>query len=310
VVGGAQFGLAYGLANRVGKPSPETVRAMLAVAAAAGATTIDTAAAYGDSECVVGATLADDADLNGRFWVITKLAPDVEDAGDALAVATLIRNTVDTSRRRLRQDRIPLLLLHRSSARRAFDGALWEALQQLVEQGIIGALGVSVYAPDEALDALRDPHVAAIQVPMNALDRRMITAGVLDRCRERGVAVFARSIFLQGALAMPNLPPGAYPERLRPYIDRFHLEAARLGRSGASLALGYVRSIPGLAGLVLGAETVAQVRDNVALFDMEPLSANERHALEAAIGSPEDALVDISSWHMLPTSGTSESSQL
>jgi spore coat polysaccharide biosynthesis protein SpsF len=304
VVGGAQLGFDYGLANRAGKPSPDVVGAMLAVAAAAGATTIDTAAAYGDSESVLGAVLTGDADLSGRFWIITKLAPDVEDAGDPLAVAGLVREAVDASRRRLRQDRIPLLLLHRSTARRAFGGALWEALRQLVEEDVIGGLGVSVYAPEEALDALSDPQVAVIQVPMSALDRRMVEAGVLDRCRERGVAVFARSVFLQGALAVPNLPPGAYAERLRPYVDRFHLEAARFGRSGASLALAYVRSIPSVAGFVIGAETVEQVRDNVALFEMEPLSANERNALEAALGSPDDDLVDISSWKMRPPAGT------
>jgi aryl-alcohol dehydrogenase-like predicted oxidoreductase len=47
VIGGAQFGLDYGLANRASKPSPDDVRAMLAIGAAAGAKTIDTAAAYG-----------------------------------------------------------------------------------------------------------------------------------------------------------------------------------------------------------------------------------------------------------------------
>lgn len=304
VVGSAQFGFDYGLANRAGKPSPDAVRAMLAAAAAAGATTIDTAAAYGDSESVLGGVLADDTDLSRRFWIITKLAPEVEDARDQGVVASLVRAAVDASRQRLRQDRIPLLLLHRSTARLALGGALWEALRGLVKEGAIGGLGISVYTPEEALDALSDPQVAAMQVPLSALDRRMVAAGVLDRCRERDVAVFARSVFLQGALAAPNLPIGAYPERLRPYVDRFHREAARSGRSRASLALAYVRSIPGVAGFVIGAETIEQVRDNVALFEMEPLGADERNALEAALGSPDDDLVDISRWKMPPPTGT------
>lgn len=298
VVGGAQLGLDYGLANVAGRPSPDQVHTMLAMAAAAGATTIDTAAAYGDSESVIGAALANDADLHERFWVITKLDPEVGDARDPFEVANLVRQAVDASRRRLRQDRIPLLLLHRSSALRALDGALWETLRKLVEQDIIGGLGVSVYAPEEALDALSDPHVAAIQIPLSALDRRMVAAGVPDRCRERGVALFARSLFLQGALAAPNLPPGAYPGRLKPYVDRFHWEAAQLGRTGANLALAYVRAIPGLTGLVIGAETVGQVRDNVTLFDLQPLDPNERYALEAALGSPDDNLVDVSRWSL------------
>jgi spore coat polysaccharide biosynthesis protein SpsF len=277
---------------------------MLAIAAAAGATTIDTAAAYGDSESVLGAVLADATDLSRRFWIITKLAPEVEDARDQGVVANLVRAAVDASRQRLRQDRIPLLLLHRSTARLALGGALWEALRGLVREGAIGGLGISVYTPEEAIDALTDPQVAAIQVPLSALDRRMVAAGVLERCRERDVAVFVRSIFLQGALAVPNLPSGAYPEGLRPYVDRFHREAARFGRSRASLALAYVRSIPGVAGFVIGAETIEQVRDNVALFEMEPLSADERSALETALGSPGDDLVDISRWKTPPPAAT------
>ena len=303
VVGSAQFGFDYGLANRAGKPSSDVVRAMLVAAATAGATTIDTAAAYGDSESVLGSVLADDAGLSRRFWIITKLAPEVEDAGEQGVVAGLVRAAVDASRLRLRQDQIPLLLLHRSTARLALGGALWEALRGLVKEGAIGGLGISVYTPEEALDALSDPQVAAIQVPLSALDRRIVAAGVLERCRERDVAVFARSIFMQGALAAPNLPTGAYPGRLRPYVDRFHREAARFGRSRASLALAYVRSIPGLAGLVIGAETIEQVRDNVALFEMEPLSANERNALEAVLGYPGDDLVDISRWKISPPTG-------
>jgi hypothetical protein len=54
---------------------------------------------------------------------------------------------------------------------------------------------------------------------------------------------------------------------------------------------------------VIGAETIEQVRDNVALFEMEPLSANERNALEAVLGSPGDDLVDISRWKISPPTG-------
>jgi hypothetical protein len=54
---------------------------------------------------------------------------------------------------------------------------------------------------------------------------------------------------------------------------------------------------------VIGAETIEQVRDNVALFEMEPLSANERNALEAVLGSPDDDLVDISRWKISPPTG-------
>ena len=101
---------------------------------------------------------------------------------------------------------------------------------------------------------------------------------------------------MQGILAAPNLPAGACPDRLRPFADRFRAEAARRGRSGAGLALAYARSIHDVSGLVLGAETLGQVRENAAMFEDEPLTVDERLALDAAVGTPPDDLVDISGW--------------
>jgi aryl-alcohol dehydrogenase-like predicted oxidoreductase len=300
VIGGAQLGLAYGLANRSGRPTVDAVREMLSVAAAGGATTIDTAAAYGDSESVIGAVLAADVALRDRLWAITKIAPDVGEAADAAGAVLRLRASVDESRRRLRQDHLPLVLLHRAGARTAFGGALWEVLVRLIEDGVLGAIGVSVYAPEEVLAAIADPHVAAIQVPLSVLDRRMVAAGVPELCLERGVALFARSVFMQGALAVPDLPPGSYPEPLGKFVARFGAEATHRGCSGAGLALAYARAIPGVAGLVVGAESAEQVLLNLALFGEEPLGPSEAAEIEAAIGRPNDELVDISRWNRPP----------
>ena len=57
VLGTVQFGLDYGIANVSGKPSFERVKAILTTAFDNGVTTLDTAAAYGDSEVVLGKAL-------------------------------------------------------------------------------------------------------------------------------------------------------------------------------------------------------------------------------------------------------------
>ena len=49
-----QFGLDYGIANTGGKPSYEKSRDIVATAYENGITSFDTAAAYGDSEKVLG----------------------------------------------------------------------------------------------------------------------------------------------------------------------------------------------------------------------------------------------------------------
>ena len=53
-LGTAQFGLDYGINNKTGKVSEPAVALILAEAAKNGIECLDTAAAYGDSEDVIG----------------------------------------------------------------------------------------------------------------------------------------------------------------------------------------------------------------------------------------------------------------
>jgi len=73
VVGSVQLGLAYGAANRTGKPSRETALRLVKRAADAGITAFDTARAYGDSEERLGEALQ-----GRRVRTITKLSPLTE----------------------------------------------------------------------------------------------------------------------------------------------------------------------------------------------------------------------------------------
>ena len=57
MLGTVQFGLEYGIANVSGKPSFDRVCDILRAAYEGGVTALDTAAAYGTSEEVVGSAL-------------------------------------------------------------------------------------------------------------------------------------------------------------------------------------------------------------------------------------------------------------
>lgn len=72
MVGTAQFGLPYGIANRVGQPSVREVCDILACAVRGGATTLDTASEYGESEAVLGRVLSEIGALD-RVTLISKV---------------------------------------------------------------------------------------------------------------------------------------------------------------------------------------------------------------------------------------------
>ncbi|MDZ7809365.1 MAG: aldo/keto reductase [Arhodomonas sp.] len=79
-LGTVQFGLDYGVANASGQVPVDEVRRILALARESGVDTLDTAAAYGESEAVLGAAGA------GDFRLVTKISPHGGGGSHAMAV--------------------------------------------------------------------------------------------------------------------------------------------------------------------------------------------------------------------------------
>lgn len=119
-------------------------------------------------------------------------------------------------------------------------------------------LGVSVYTPDEMRRALRIPELEALQIPLNAADGRF-ELELLEQAKSQGVRVYARSVFLQGLLLQE---PDRIPEKLAPLravVRELAAVAEDTARSRVETAVGWVRALPGVHGIVLGAETPRQV---------------------------------------------------
>ena len=65
------------------------------------------------------------------------------------------------------------------------DDATYDALDTLVEDGAIAAYGVSVETVDQALAAIARPHVASVQIILNAFRLKPLDAGAARRGRGR-----------------------------------------------------------------------------------------------------------------------------
>lgn len=285
VMGSVQLGLAYGAANRTGKPSRDAALRLVARATDGGISQFDTARAYGDSEDRLGEALANKKTVR----TITKLSPLSELATGAARedVRTAVDASIEESLKALRRERLDCLLLHRAEHMRSHGGAIWERLVERLEDGSVLSLGVSVSSPLEALAALACPDVVHLQLPFNLLDWRWRKAGFKTCLASRpNVTIHARSTFLQGILASndANVWPkidGVYPQAL---INIIASLAHQLGREGpADLCLAYARGQDWIDGVVVGLETEDQLDDNLRLFIKRPLSADESALVEARI---------------------------
>lgn len=256
VLGTAQWGGPYGIANRGGPPVDDERARLLMLARAAGVRGLDTARAYGESEQRIAAAMAATATC---FTVGTKLAPDVCPPGASEAeVHARVEQSLLASREALGVERLDALLLHRAAHREAAAGALWARLQAERRAGRIGRLGVSAASPAEAWAALADPTVERVQVAASLFDQRLLRTGFFAEAAARGVEVQVRSVFLQGAAL---LPPDALPPALaalRPPLARVHAFAAAHALPLPALLLGFAAAVPGVA-LVIGVECAAQL---------------------------------------------------
>lgn len=289
VLGGVQFGLNYGIANTAGQPDDAELRRILTLAENSGVTHLDTAAGYGDSEERIGAALTAGSPLK----IITKLPPDVGSAQGA-------QEAMVQSLSRLRRKRLDAVLLHRFEHFHAADGAIWKSLLGTQAAGRVERIGVSIYHPDQLRALLKEPTVNLIQLPFNILDRRWLAADLQAAIAARpDVILHGRSALLQGLLSLRD--PARWPcdaSLAKRCIDAFEQLATSFGRrSVIDLCFAYARAQSWLAGTVVGAETAAQMAENIDLFRMPVLTAEQVALVVEQIPSdiPEN-LLDPSRW--------------
>lgn len=255
-LGTAQFGLDYGITNRTGVLSERAACAVLARAREVGIQWLDTAAAYGKAELVLGRMAAP----GSGFRICTKVVT-ARDAADTVRAA---QSQFEASLGRLGRERVDVLMIHDAQQLLGADGAAlhrWLAAQK--EAGRALAIGASVYDGAEALALTARFALDWIQLPLNVLDQRALVDGTLAQLAARGVSIQARSALLQGLLlADPQRLPPAFDAARAP-LARLRAAAAANGISVLALALTFVASLPEVAHIVLGVESPAQLDECV-----------------------------------------------
>ena len=251
-LGTVQFGLPYGVSNGSGQVPPAEARAILATAHEAGIRVLDTAAAYGMAEALLGELRTQAA----RFRICTKTL-SLREGGLTNVIARARR-----SAELLGGAPIDALLVH--SARDLFGkngGALWNELQKLKAEGLFSRIGISAYAHDNPVELARGYQPDLMQIPVSLLDQRLVVDGSLDELSRLGIEVHVRSIFLQGLLfvAPEMLPQKLVHAATRLAQIRTAIHAASTTPLAAALAFVLQQSNIDVA--VVGVTSTNQLRE-------------------------------------------------
>lgn len=182
-----------------GDVSEDDARAVLEASLEAGVTFYDTADVYGDgrSETVVGRFLADHPDAG--ITVATKMGRRADQVPENYVEAHF-RDWLDRSRRNLGVDTIDLVQLHCPPSEVIDDDATYDVLDRLVDEGVIASYGVSVETCAQALSAITRPHLASVQIILNAFRTKPLDE-VLPAAEAAGVGIIARVPLASGLLS-------------------------------------------------------------------------------------------------------------
>lgn len=292
-LGTVQLGVDYGINNTSGKPDEGLAFRILDTARKRGVTALDTAGLYGDSEVIIGRWLKTLPESE-RPFVMTKGKHLDHSSLDALRKS--MREEVESSKKRLGLDTIPLFMLHSCDEYLDDEENVKTVFRELKESGDIRFCGVSAYAHHDYF-RIAESGFDAVQIPVNVFDFRQITNGGIQALVDSGMAVFARSVYLQGLVFKTPETLDPRMEFARGTLERFRSFCANYGLTPAELAVSFVLSLPGIVSLTLGSERPEQVEQNADLVERAPRLSEERiNELKEAFSGVERRVLDPSMW--------------
>jgi len=270
---------------------------VLRASVAAGVTFLDTADVYGlgRSEELIGRFLKEHR-RDGLF-IASKFGRFPRPGWPGNFAPATIREHIDDSLRRLGIERLDLTQLHCLPMEQLKRAEIWDTLRELQAQGKIARFGASVESVAEADVCLGQPGCASLQIIFNIFRQTPAVSGLLDRCRERGVAVIVRLPLASGLLGGRYTPATTFGPNDHRTVNR-NGEKFNVGETFAGLvfekglelverlkslvppgytlpqlALRWCLDHPAVTTVIPGARNRAQAEANAA-SDLPPLPAD------------------------------------
>ena len=210
-----------------------------------------------------------------------------------------IRDAVQGSLDRLGTDVIDLYFAHKDDPDVPLDEVLG-AFAELVDAGIVRAIGASNYSAERLAEALRVadekglPRFTAMQPELNLLDRAQYEGPLQQLCIDEGLGVVTYFSLASGYLSgkyrsaadLGKSPRGA---RVKPYLEgkgpavlaAMERIAAETGATLSQIALAWVAAQSGVTAPIASATTVGQLDELMGSLDLD-LSDAQLAALSEA----------------------------
>lgn len=272
-LGTVQLGLPYGVNNSHGMPTYEESKAILQTALDCGIYSFDTARAYGKSEDVLGRFFSE---CDAEKTLITKVIFENEPIDE---IANSLFAQVKDSIKKMNLSTLPCVMLHHEEYIDTYGAAIIDAMYELKKEGLVKNIGISFVDKNNIDRIMEKGCFDCIQIAQNIFDNNEIKSGQISRLADADIAVFIRSVYLQGLFFMDTNSLPTKIKSAKNALDKLHKIADEQNLSMSQLALSFMRDTDGIASLVLGCETPSQLLDSVANFSTPALSEKIRCAI-------------------------------
>ncbi|PCJ61789.1 MAG: hypothetical protein COA79_05695 [Planctomycetota bacterium] len=267
VLGGAQLGLNYGIANKSGKPEQAIINSIVEECYHVGVNLLDTAQAYGQSEISIGIALKN-FNLTDHFKIISKLDPARSTEDFNWVYDSILKSVQD-----LNVDSLWGLMLHRFDLVEHLNNGLLDQIKKLKEDGLVKHFGVSVYNIKELVACKDIDEFSIFQVPCNLWTPQLILENVLEGFKKKDKLVFVRSIFLQGLLLMKRDDVAKKAPFAIKAFDEWIRVCSKFNMVSEDLCFAFANSLN--TPVVFGMESPSQVLKNKSFMGKNPLNKNE-----------------------------------
>jgi uncharacterized protein len=248
-LGTVQFGLKYGINNKIGLLSDESVFDILDFSFENRITKLDSADAYGGA-----------IDIIGRYH---RQSPNEFQINSKFSLSSeSLESTFEESLIRLHVNKLNLYQFHDYNE---FENnpEIHQQLVALKKARLVKQIGVSVYSNEEMMKLSEYEFIDVIQFPFNLLDNHCQRQRAMHLCIERGKTLHARSVFLQG-LFYKNF--NEYPDSLRPllpYMKQLREISIEFNIQMSQLALNYALQETEIDTVIIGVDSLSQLKENV-----------------------------------------------
>ena len=281
-LGTAQLNQTYGISNNT-VITDNQLEEIVRTAHKIGLRLVDTAPSYGRAESSLGGVLRDD-----DWKIVTKIkgatvVSGTDQSGEC-SVATEFKKSLSD----LKRSHVYGVLLHDCDAfLKNKPIQIISEIQKLQEIGLVEKVGISIYNQNQLEDVLRIFVPEIVQLPISILDQRLLRTNILDRLKDKGIEIHARSIFLQGRVFQsPNLLP-EYFAPMKKQLIQLHSRARLQNLSLGQMCLAFVASIENVDYVIVGVDSVNQLlelikkyTENCQIYDYSDLAVNDERVVD------------------------------